>query len=184
MKNSVLNAARPFALRLSIAGALALSVGACGDDDTHAEDEHEHELAEHLCTHLTTGPFADVTAAATAEEELTNTALEHTTANVTLPAGADGGFEGYVSYVTDEAAEIAFAFDTSVTLTVFDATGNALVGEADAELAHEAEEMCAAFTHLFDFEVGTYTLSIESDVDTVQFTTEHADHDEDEHADH
>lgn len=145
--------------------ALSLSLFACGeDDDSKDNDGHGGNGAEmsalevaieEACEHSADGPFENVTATPAADGAPSIT-FEHSRVDVALDASGDAP-GGYVTFESGEVAEYWFLLSENVPLEVAAADGTILMAE-DTEMVDACSEIQVA--HLFDLEVGTYTLKI------------------------
>ena len=152
-----------------------LFVAACGDDDKSNEVVVETPEAE-ACEHLAEGPFKGITAAAAVTDMLENSAVKHTSVNVSLTdyEGARGGF---VEFQAEAAGDFLLFLSADVPLEVFDSAGN----QVPIESTTIGSDLCTeiATTHTVEFSVGTYVLAFgptsETAVGLVHELSDHAD---------
>ncbi len=169
--------------KLLSALVLTLSLVACGEDEVHEGDDHDHdpvvELNEEACEHLVEGPFAAVSAVTEATQAAPAVAPDHRTYTVALPEAETDGYAGYVRVDSAEAADYLFFADVSVNITVTDAEGAEVEIEESATSIDECTQVKGR--HVVELGVGRYFLHLSGDSETVNLLVEEM---HDDHGDH
>ncbi|WP_224368401.1 hypothetical protein [Hyalangium versicolor] len=127
-------------MRNLVGAVLGLVLAACGPtesmDETQAPSQQEQGVLEasctalgptiitHACGHITSGPYASVTASASATDpSMQNISTTHTAYTVTLP-GSSGSYSGTVKFVPNRASSAwAFFVNSSTSLVLKDSSG-------------------------------------------------------------
>ena len=123
--------------------------------DSGTTDVHEHvdsvehdpleEAAEHGCVHFQTGPFGEVTAAATAGDA-PEIHAGHELFVVTL-VDFGGGHGGYLKLDMSEAGEVLFMLSKPVTVAVTTASGAAVAPAHSPDLSGVCSAIASASVH-------------------------------------
>ena len=164
-----------FALGFLLAGALSLSLTACGDhdhDNHDNHDNHEHGDEAEVCSHFEGGPYVDATAVAEASGTLPETFEEHHLIRVAMPSGTD---TAYVQVTIEETGEFEFWLGKDIPFELLDGT-TAIAPESTLAGAKGCEST-AVKGLVFDLEAKTYTVKIGPTTETqVTFVIEEHGH--------
>ena len=128
-----------------------------GGDGSEDQGEAEDPAADG-CEHMAGGPFADVTAAATADGTLPDVSAGHTAHRIALVGAGSEMYEGYVRYVSDADTERAMFLSAQVALELTDAEGTVLAPTDSGNGTDQCTEV-GSWAH-YDFSVGTYTVHL------------------------